>query len=61
MTDTGGWRGRRGGQTSEAGAGGVVLPEAKEFAHECGFFVLELKGESVELLAAPAGFTAREW
>ncbi|MDR3325070.1 MAG: hypothetical protein LBS82_03650, partial [Spirochaetaceae bacterium] len=42
-------------------AGGVVLPEAKEFAHECGFFVLELKGESVELLAAPAGFTAREW
>jgi hypothetical protein len=42
-------------------AGGIVTPEAKEFAHECGFFVLELTGESVELLDAPEGFTAREW
>jgi hypothetical protein len=42
-------------------AGGIVLPEAREFAHECGFFVLELTGESVELLDAPEGFTAKEW
>jgi hypothetical protein len=42
-------------------AGGIVLPEARDFAHECGFFVLELKGESVALLDAPADFTASEW
>jgi hypothetical protein len=42
-------------------AGGIVEPDAKDYAHECGFFVLELKGESVALLDTPKGFTPREW
>jgi hypothetical protein len=42
-------------------AGGIVAPDAKEFAQKSGFFVLELKGESVALLDTPDGFTPREW
>jgi predicted AAA+ superfamily ATPase len=42
-------------------AGGIVSPDARDFAHECGFFVLELKGESVALLNPPEGFTPGEW
>jgi hypothetical protein len=42
-------------------AGGIVVAEAKDYAHECGLFVLELKGESVALLDTPEGFTAGEW
>jgi hypothetical protein len=38
-----------------------VATDAKDYAHECGFFVLELKGESVALLDTPKGFTAKEW
>jgi hypothetical protein len=42
-------------------AGGIVEGEARYYAQGCGFFVLELKGESVALLDAPKGFTPREW
>jgi predicted AAA+ superfamily ATPase len=42
-------------------AGGLVDPDARDFARECGFFVLELKGEAVVLLDTPKGFAAREW
>jgi hypothetical protein len=42
-------------------AGGVVTPEAAAYAHECGFFVLELAGESVVRVPAPAGFKPKEW
>ncbi|MDR1126907.1 MAG: hypothetical protein LBL06_02140 [Treponema sp.] len=42
-------------------AGGVVAPEVREYAHECGFFVLELTGESVRLVEAPVGFTPKVW
>jgi predicted AAA+ superfamily ATPase len=42
-------------------AGGIVEPEAKEYAQKNGLFVLELKGESVALLDPPEGFTPREW
>ncbi|MCL1994154.1 MAG: hypothetical protein FWG66_14510 [Spirochaetes bacterium] len=41
-------------------AGGTVGPEVRDLAFECGFFVLELKGEAVELLPPPAGFTPTE-
>jgi hypothetical protein len=42
-------------------AGGLVAPDAKEFAHEAGFFVLELTGESVALLDTPEEFTPKTW
>ena len=42
-------------------AGGIVQPDARSLAHEAGFFVLELKGESVELVPSPDGFSPREW
>jgi hypothetical protein len=42
-------------------AGGVVAPEVKEYAHECGFFVLELSGDSVRLVESPVGFTPKIW
>ena len=42
-------------------AGGVVSPDVMEEAHAAGFFVLELKGEAVELLPPPAGFKPMEW
>ena len=42
-------------------AGGTVSPEAREFAYESGFFVLELKGESVALIPPPDGFSPKEW
>ena len=41
-------------------AGGSVAPEARDLAFECGFFVLELKGEAVELVPPPAGFSPAE-
>ncbi|MCL1992434.1 MAG: hypothetical protein FWG66_05765 [Spirochaetes bacterium] len=41
-------------------AGGTVSPDVRDFAFECGFFVLELKGEAVELLPTPAGFSPAE-
>jgi hypothetical protein len=42
-------------------AGGVVDPDVKDYAYQCGFFVLELTGESVRLAPPPDGFTPREW
>jgi hypothetical protein len=42
-------------------AGGVVDPDVKDYAYQCGFFVLELTGESVRLAEPPAGFAPREW
>jgi len=42
-------------------AGGVVSPMIRELAHENGLFVLELKGEAVELALRPEGFTPGEW
>ena len=42
-------------------AGGTIDPEALNFAYETGFCVLELKGESMELLTPPEGFEPTEW
>jgi len=42
-------------------AAGVVQPEAAAYAHQCGFFVLELAGESVVRLPAPPDFKPKEW
>jgi hypothetical protein len=42
-------------------AGGVVDPDVKNYAYECGFFVLELAGESVHLITPPEGFIPKKW
>ena len=42
-------------------AGGTVESEARGFAYEFGFFVLELRGESVELIPPPEGFVPKKW
>jgi hypothetical protein len=42
-------------------AGGVVDPEVKNYAYESGFFVLELSGESVQLITPPEGFAPKKW
>jgi hypothetical protein len=42
-------------------AGGTVDRETRKYAHECGFFVLELAGESVRMARIPDGFAPREW
>ena len=42
-------------------AGGTIDPEALNLSYETGFFVLELKGESIELLTPPEGFEPTEW
>ena len=41
--------------------GAVVTPEAREYAEQSGFFVLELTGEDVRLLPPPKDFKPREW
>jgi len=41
--------------------GAVVKQEAREYAEQNGFFVLELKGENVRLLKPPEGFVPKEW
>jgi hypothetical protein len=41
--------------------GAVVAPEAREYAEQKGFFVLELTGEDVRLLEPPEGFKPKEW
>ena len=41
--------------------GAVVTPEAREYAEQNGFFVLELTGEDVRLLEPPEGFQHKEW
>jgi hypothetical protein len=42
-------------------AGGVVDPDVMDYAYQCGFYVLELTGESVRLAPPPDGFTPRKW
>jgi hypothetical protein len=42
-------------------AGGTVDRAVREYAQECGLFVLELAGESVRLARSPDGFMPREW
>jgi chromosome segregation ATPase len=42
-------------------AGGVVTPECRAAAHEAGFFVLELAGESVNRVTEPSGFKPKVW
>jgi hypothetical protein len=42
-------------------AGGEVDPDVASFAHDNGFFVLELAGEAVRLVTPPSGFTPKEW
>jgi hypothetical protein len=41
--------------------GAVVTPEAREYAEQNGFFVLELAGEDVRLLEPSKGFQPKEW
>jgi len=41
--------------------GAVVTPEAREYAEQNGFFVLELTGEDVHLLESPNDFQPKEW
>jgi hypothetical protein len=41
--------------------GAVVTPEAREYAEQNGFFVLELSGEDVRLLEPPENFKPKEW
>ena len=40
---------------------GTITNEARDAAFASGFFVLELKGESVELLQPPNDFNPKEW
>jgi hypothetical protein len=42
-------------------AGAVITPEAREYAEQNGFFLLELIGEDVRLLEPPEGFQPKEW
>jgi hypothetical protein len=42
-------------------AGGVVDADVRRHAWESGFFVLELTGESVDLVPPPEGFVPQEW
>jgi hypothetical protein len=42
-------------------AGAVVTPEAREYAEQNGFFVLELTGYNIRLLEPPKDFVPREW
>ena len=51
----------RGKKLLVAMAGGTISPEARDFAHETGFFVLELRGDTVDLIPPPEGFYPMEW
>jgi hypothetical protein len=42
-------------------AGGVVAADARQYAWESGFFVLELTGDTVELIPPPEGFVPKTW
>jgi len=42
-------------------AGGVVNSDVHNYAHQAGFFVLELRGENVSLVPQPDGFTPGIW
>jgi hypothetical protein len=41
--------------------GAVVTPEAREYAEQNGFFILELMGEDVRLLEPSKDFKPKEW
>jgi len=53
--------GTEGKRLAGAIAGGFVAAEVRDYAHQQGFFVLELNGENVSLAEMPDGFKAREW
>ena len=42
-------------------AGGAVDPDVKDYAYKCGFYVMELTGESVQLIPPPEGFEPGKW
>jgi hypothetical protein len=42
-------------------AGGLVSAKAARYAYEAGFYVLELTGETVDLIPPPAGFKPGTW
>jgi hypothetical protein len=42
-------------------AGGVVDPDVRHYAYENGLFVLELTGETVDLIPPPDGFVPQKW
>jgi hypothetical protein len=48
-------------QLFSAMAGGLVAGDVVRYAHEAGFYVLELTGDSVRLVPPPAGFEPRRW
>jgi len=41
--------------------GATVTPEAREYAEQNGFFVLELTGQDIRLLEPPENFQPKEW
>jgi hypothetical protein len=42
-------------------AGGVVADDTRRYAYESGFFVLELIGDTVQLIPPPDGFVPKQW
>ena len=42
-------------------AGGAVTPDVHEYAHNAGFFILELSGETTTLVPPPSGFSPKIW
>jgi hypothetical protein len=42
-------------------AGGIVDADVRRYAYESGFFVLELTGDTVELIPPPDGFVPKKW
>ena len=42
-------------------AAGTISPDVREYAYQCGFFVLELTGESVALVPPPTQFSPQIW
>jgi uncharacterized protein YukE len=51
----------RGKKLLGAMAGGVVDADVRRYAWESGFYVLELTGDTVELIPPPEGFVPRQW
>ena len=51
----------RGKKLLGAVAGGIIAPEACDLAYQSGFFVLELRCESVGLIPPPEGFSPKVW
>jgi hypothetical protein len=51
----------RGKKMLGAMAGGVVDDDTRRYAYESGFFVLELTGDTVQLIPPPDGFVPQKW